>query len=427
MATITFSNGKSVKFNGNPTPEDIDFVAKQMGIQPESPQLPKSNFSKLPTSIQAGLDVGLGFSKGILSSAKESSDVINKVKSKFPVQLPNTFTSPVKTAFDIASKISPAISSFEEKKGLPTGTLTTPKNKAQKVGFYGEKVAEFVNPVGLKGTSSVIKKPLTIVAEKLYQSALKPKNIVKDGKVVTDALDVVKTGLKEKVWLTKGGVERVANKIDDFEAQLGDAIEEVAGKGQKIATKGMQNYLNEAKRFFENQIDVKEAQKSVKEIDALGKNFIKKYGKEIPIEEAQKIKVATGQMLRKYYDRMSSAGIEGQKQATRFLKEKIVEKAPVVGDINKRLSSLYKFDEALSKASGRIGNLNLLGLGTKIGAAAGGSKGAAIGIVADLLDKAAFKSGAAIGLNELGRLGSKGTIPLNTLLGIIKAKLEESD
>ena len=34
MATITFENGKKVNFEGNPTPEDIDFVAKQIGITP---------------------------------------------------------------------------------------------------------------------------------------------------------------------------------------------------------------------------------------------------------------------------------------------------------------------------------------------------------------------------------------------------------
>jgi hypothetical protein len=32
MSTITFANGKSVNFNGTPTPADIDFVAKQMGV-----------------------------------------------------------------------------------------------------------------------------------------------------------------------------------------------------------------------------------------------------------------------------------------------------------------------------------------------------------------------------------------------------------
>ena len=32
MAKIRFENGKTVNFEGNPTPEDVDFVAKQIGI-----------------------------------------------------------------------------------------------------------------------------------------------------------------------------------------------------------------------------------------------------------------------------------------------------------------------------------------------------------------------------------------------------------
>ena len=32
MATITFENGQEVEFDGDPTPEDVDFVAKQIGI-----------------------------------------------------------------------------------------------------------------------------------------------------------------------------------------------------------------------------------------------------------------------------------------------------------------------------------------------------------------------------------------------------------
>lgn len=38
MSTVTFSNGKSVSFAGTPTPQDIDYVAQQMGITPEPTQ-----------------------------------------------------------------------------------------------------------------------------------------------------------------------------------------------------------------------------------------------------------------------------------------------------------------------------------------------------------------------------------------------------
>jgi hypothetical protein len=40
MSTVTFSNGKSATFEGTPTPADVDYVAKQMGIQPDSSASP---------------------------------------------------------------------------------------------------------------------------------------------------------------------------------------------------------------------------------------------------------------------------------------------------------------------------------------------------------------------------------------------------
>lgn len=371
-----------------------------------------------------------GIGTALLSTARQSSDIINKVKGVIPEQvkevLPQSFPTPLSGALDIVSKISPALFAVEKNVGREEGTLTeVPETTAGKVGYYGERVAEFVSPGTVKTVGTAIKKPLTWAAEKLYQSALKPRNIVKDGKVITSGEEIVKIGLKERVWLTKGGVERVANKIDDFETQLGDAIEAAKTKGKTIATKGLQEYLNLAKEFFKEQVDVKAAQTALEEIDTLGKNFIEKYGNKIPIEIAQKIKVSTGQFLRKYYGQLSAAGIEGQKQATRFLKEKIVEKAPQVGDINQRLSNLYKFDKALEKARGRIGNLNLLGISTKVGAAVGGVKGAAVGALVGLVDNPAIKSGTGIVLNELSKIAKKGVIPLNALLGLIRANLEE--
>ncbi|MDE2022420.1 MAG: hypothetical protein KGI71_05930 [Patescibacteria group bacterium] len=48
MATVTFANGKTVTFNGTPTPDDIDYVAKQMGIQPDTPS------SSAPTPVDSG-------------------------------------------------------------------------------------------------------------------------------------------------------------------------------------------------------------------------------------------------------------------------------------------------------------------------------------------------------------------------------------
>lgn len=257
--------------------------------------------------------------------------------------------------------------------------------------------------VGAPGTGKIAEKLLTKAATKLYQTALKPST-----KLAPEvANQIVQTGLKERIWLTQGGVEAVAAKIDGFENMIGDAIEAAKGQGAKINLKGMQGYVDQVKDLFKYDVDVKAAESATKELDSLVSDFAKKYGNEIPIEEAQKIKVATGQQLKKYYDRMTSVGIEGRKQMTRFLKDKIIEKAPIVGDINARLSSLYEFDKALGQASNRINNLNLLSLGGKVltgaGATLGGAKGAALGLLGGILTSPSIKSGAAIGLDLIGK------------------------
>lgn len=383
-------------------------------------------------------EFGVGAVKGLGSTARQSSSFLNKITNKIPEQV-KKFGAPISSAAlpgvglplygaaKLVNKIEPTISGIETKKGLQQGELTTPQTTAEKAGFIAERIAEFVNPAGIEVSGARLRQPLSTAAIKLYQKALKPRNVVKGGKVITEAEAIAKIGLDEGVWLTRGGVERVARKIDDFENALGNVIEEAKNQGLKIKTAGLKNYLDEAKTFFSNQVNVKEAKQAIKEIDEIGKNFVKQFGDEIPLEKAQEIKVATGQKLRKYYNQMSSAGIEGEKQATRFLKQAIVEKAPQAGEINQRLKNLYTFDQALSKAQGRIGNLNLLGLGLKIGAATGGSKGAVIGLLADLADAPSIKSGAGILLNKLSKHSKKGAIPINTLLSLIRSEIELND
>ncbi len=225
------------------------------------------------------------------------------------------------------------------------------------------------------------------------------------------------------MFLTQGGVEKVASKIDDLETQLGSVIEGAKAEGKTISTNGMQAYLDEVKDFFRYDADVEAGKKAIQELDDMAASFKKEYGEELPIDIAQKIKVSTGQKIAKYYDRLTDVGIEGRKQMTRYLKDKIVEKAPIVGDVNTRLSSLYQFDKALSKAQGRIGKLNLLGLPSKLGGAIAGPKGAVLGKALEILDSAGIKSTAAIGLNELSKLsgaaGAGARIPVTALLNYL--------
>jgi len=301
------------------------------------------------------------------------------------------------------------------KKASPEEVAAARKIGLSNLGEAAGTVAGAALETATLGAGGSLKRPLTRVAERLYQSALKPSaEAIEQG--------VVKTGLAERVWLTKGGVEKAASKIDELEGALGKVIDAAKEQGLKVPTSGLREFVDPIRKWYET-VDVAGSKAAQKYIDDTLKGFTKKYGANVPIEKAQELKVNTMRLLRNSYGELSNVQKETQKQVARFLKEGIVEKAPAVGDINARLKNLYALDQSLESASRRIGNLNLLGLGGKIGAAAGGKMGAALGLVADVLDKAAVKSGVAIGVNELAKLAGPGsTIPATVLLNYVLGK-----
>lgn len=357
----------------------------------------------------------VSFTSGVsgLLGAEEPNKAVN-----FPIIGPvSPYASPkdagtTALARKLGANVSPE-QVLEAKRTQPERTL----------GQLGTAATSYLE-AGVPGLSAVAKKPITLLAEKLYQSALKPST-----KLAPEAVkDIVQTGLKENVWLTQGGVERAAAKIDDLEKALGAAIEEGKAAGAKIELKGLKDFVDPIRKWYDT-VDVAGSKSAKEYIDKTIKDLSRKYGKSIPIEEAQKLKVNTTRMLRNAYGELSNVQKETQKQITRFLKEGIVEKAPAVGTINNRLKSLYRLDEALGKASNRVGNLNLLGLGSKVlagaGATIGGTKGALLGLLGGIATKPALKSGAAIGLqnlaNGVGQAANAVRIPttmlLNQLLG----------
>jgi len=287
--------------------------------------------------------------------------------------------------------------------------------------------AAVVGP-GLAAAGKLVKTPLTWAAQRLYQSALKPSTTLAKNEVD----DLVGAALEHRVFVTNGGVEKLGSKIDMFEEQLGDVIKKATDSGKKISLEGLQGYVDEAKKFFTDQVDVKFADGAIKELDDMVTAFKEKYGDEIAPDVAQKIKVTTMRAVRKFYGELSGASVEGQKQGARYLKDQIIAITKGGSDeVNKRLAALYKLDEQLNRAVNRSRNWNILGMGTKaggiIGAGAMAVTGdlkagavAAAGLAADLLDRAGVKSGMAIGANELGKisevLANKGRVPALVLI-----------
>lgn len=271
---------------------------------------------------------------------------------------------------------------------------------------------------GAPGAGKVLKSAFTKTAEKLYQSALKPSSKAFTPEQIKQ---VVRTGLDERIWLTKGGVEKVASKIDDMENVLGEAIDQAKNQNVKIPTQGLEKYIDEVRDMFKYNADVAESNRSLAKLDSLVNGFKARYGKDIPIEVAQRIKVETGKLLKKEYGKLSTVSSEGQKQITRFLKDKILEKAPAVKDINQRLSRLYQFDKALQSAQTRISNLNLLGLATKVGGAVRGRPGWVLGLALDLADKPLLKSLGAFTADRISKSGTAAKAVRSTLTSALNA------
>ena len=255
------------------------------------------------------------------------------------------------------------------------------------------------------------------VAEKLYQSALKPSTAIQPGKVQ----ELVQTGLNEKILLTQHAKDVVAGKIDALDDAIGNAIQFAEDSGKTVSASEIKPFIESSKKFFGTQFDVKAGEKAISELDDFYTNFVTKYGDELPPTVAQQLKRDTMALLRQSYGQLSTVSFEGQKAGAAGLRTGI-EKATegVAGEINKKMAKFIELDEVLDKAVTRFGNSNLFSLtGSVIGTAAagGGFPGVVAAGLSSLGTSAPFKSAAAIVLNELGKMSSKTGVPLQALLG----------
>ncbi len=106
MATIKFSNGKTVNFNGNPSPDDVEEVAKTLGIQPDVKPAPTSGGGLIPSlgpiapagendnPIEAGaktainmvpsaINAGTGIVNSAISGLEHIGDIPGAVKDAY--------------------------------------------------------------------------------------------------------------------------------------------------------------------------------------------------------------------------------------------------------------------------------------------------------------------------------------------------------
>ena len=212
MAIIQFSNGQKVQFNGNPTPADIEEVAKNLNIQTQQPVEEQPQESKVGGFLK-------GVAKGVGSILKDIGDLgARGLRAIAPAQeiRKTQYTSPI------------------------SQESVTPTTGAQKLGFGVEQIGELFIPAGK------IVKPLEAVAKGSKIVSAAPKALKSLTFLARAAGGAVEMGASRALQ-TGGNIEETKN------AALGGAIGEaivgpilngvikVSGKLIKNIGKGLGN------------------------------------------------------------------------------------------------------------------------------------------------------------------------------------------
>lgn len=249
--------------------------------------------------------------------------------------------------------------------------------------------------------------------EEAYESALKPSP-ASFGQDERNAM--VKTGLDEGIPVTKGGLQKINTLID----KLNQGIKETIARDpdRPIATAPAVRNLDSVRSRFSNQVT---PQPDLREIDQVQSDFLNNpklqpsglgpQPASLPAAQAQAMKSGTYTALGdKAYGELKGSNIEAQKALARGLKDEIAAQFPEIQGLNAQESKLLDLKPVLERAVSRIGNHQLIGIGTPIaGAAAQAVTGSTtVGRVAmvlkGVLDNPMVKSRLAIAVSKGGKI-----------------------
>lgn len=177
---------------------------------------------------------------------------------------------------------------------------------------------------------------LSGAAENMMRSALKP---VLKAQQTGDADVAVRTMLDNGLNVTKSGVEKLRNMVDDVNTQIEGKI---AYSPDMILKDDVLKALDATRSRFGNQVS---PASDLAAIDAVASGFRshpRLPSDFIPIQQAQEMKQGTYSILRNKYGQLGSAETEAQKALARGLKEEIAKAVPGIADLNAKESSLLK-------------------------------------------------------------------------------------
>jgi hypothetical protein len=246
-------------------------------------------------------------------------------------------------------------------------------------------------------------------ASDLYQSALKPSTSLR----APNPAGLVKTGLQNEIPVSAAGLEKLSTLIDDVNNKIADTVK--SDPLRTVSRDKVALRLNDTVNKFKTQVN---PTADLQAIADSGNEFMKTQPSQIPVGDAQALKQGTYQQIKsKNYGELKSAAEESQKALARGLKEELNNVFPELKNLNAQDSQLLNLQPALEKAIARIGNHQMIGIGTPIATGAvkavTGSNGVAAvaGAMKAIVDTSSVKSQLAMALYRAGR--AKGvTLPV---------------
>lgn len=195
-------------------------------------------------------------------------------------------------------------------------------------------------------------------ASRLMQSALKPPlEAARKGQ----AEPAVKTLLEQGINVSRGGIEKLNDKITDLNTRISEVIQNSPAVIDKQAVGyRLQGLIDKFQKQVNPEKDVRAIQKAWDEF--LDHPLLR--GNNIPIQTAQEMKKGTYRALgTKPYGELSGAETEAQKTLARGLKEEIAAMAPEVRPLNAEESKLLNALPLVERRVLHEANKNLTGLG----------------------------------------------------------------
>jgi hypothetical protein len=254
------------------------------------------------------------------------------------------------------------------------------------------------------------------VAERMYTSAIKPE--IKQKLSMEKRSAAMEKGVEKGILPTEGGLEKLGGIIDASEAKV-DSI--IKGSKGRIKTIDVADSLDSLIDSYDKSGMPPEQYQGIVDV----KNKVLSQGNYISIEDAQMFKKNTYKFIRKHYGELSTAVIEAQKAVAHDVMDRIAKQHPEVDLLNKQEGPMVELEHQIQRATKRIGNRDIIGIGVPIkamaaraiGGAAGGAgagyaagspiTGAIAGLAIGIMDTPTVKAALAIALDRASKISGK--------------------